>query len=170
MARPVAEILGVCMGLKDDMYTATQKFWAKVEKTDGCWWWTGTVDRKGYGINAPRFFGRVFKTQKAHAVAFFLSGGRRPEGKVLDHRCRAPRCVNPKHLRAVTSKENTLFGIGPSALNARKTECKRGHKLTKDNVSIGHTVNGTLTRRCKQCMSLYNKKYRAPGYQRGPRR
>lgn len=27
----------------------SERFWAKVAKTEGCWLWTGCTDKKGYG-------------------------------------------------------------------------------------------------------------------------
>ena len=36
-------------------------------------------------------------------------------GMVRDHLCRNTACVNPAHLEIVTSRENTLGGIGIDA-------------------------------------------------------
>lgn len=124
------------------------RFWSKVDKTSTCWLWTGRT-HDGYG----RFeLGR--KSLRAHRVSFTLAGGEIPEGLVLDHICRVRNCVNPEHLRAVDNKANVLAGIGLSALNARKTHCKRGHEFTTENTRVN--VNGA--RICRACESEKNRK------------
>lgn len=78
--------------------TTDQRFWALVEKTDGCWNWTGTVHiHTGYGI-----YGR----RRAHRMAYELRVGPIPKGMHLDHTCFNRVCVNPTHLRPVTQKQN----------------------------------------------------------------
>jgi hypothetical protein len=32
-----------------------ERFWERVQKTDGCWFWLGRVDQNGYGnASVPR--------------------------------------------------------------------------------------------------------------------
>lgn len=91
----------------------------------GCWEWTAGVDHAGYGkINDK---GRCFR---AHRVGYELLVGPIPAGLVLDHLCRNPPCVNPQHLEPVTDGENVRRGVGPTAANARKERCVRGHEFT----------------------------------------
>ena len=78
-----------------------QNFWAKVQKTDGCWEWTGTLSDSGYG----RFWDGS-RTVPAHVYSYRLAGGVIPPRSYIDHRCHRPSCVNPGHLRAVTNKQN----------------------------------------------------------------
>jgi hypothetical protein len=81
-----------------------ERFWAKVDKTDDCWIWTGYVDRwTGYGQIGVG--GRQNKDW-THRVAYRLMNGPIPDGMTIDHRCRNRVCVNPAHLRAVTMKQN----------------------------------------------------------------
>lgn len=69
-----------------------------------------------------------------------------------DHLCRIPACVNPAHLEAVTAQVNTLRGVGPSAENAQKTYCYKGHPLTEDNLYVHkHANRKSPTRKCRIC-------------------
>lgn len=90
----------------------------KIEvSSSGCWLWT-KFTHKGYG--RVSFAG--IKTQRAHRVVWELLRGT-PPSKTLDHTCKVKRCVNPEHLEDVIHRTNVLRGPGPTALNAKKTEC-----------------------------------------------
>lgn len=118
------------------------KFWSKVNKTENCWVWTGTLFSNGYGL-----FIYKRKNKLAHRISYFLNKGKIPKDRVLDHLCRNTRCVNPEHLEAVTIKENNLRGISPSALNSKKSFCSRNHPLSGDNLGIDSRGD----RYCKKC-------------------
>src|ERR1700760_4080290 len=79
------------------------RFWEKVDKTDACWLWNGTVNRHGYGIfcvGPDRF--------PAHK--WILFDGNPPKNGPgtwdVDHLCRVRNCVRPDHLEFVTHAEN----------------------------------------------------------------
>lgn len=73
-----------------------QRFWAHVEKTDGCWLWTGNTDSYGYGrINRGGSDGKHLST---HRVSWEMARGPIPEGLMVLHRCDVPACVRPDHL------------------------------------------------------------------------
>ena len=112
-------------------------FWNKVNKTETCWLWTGAKTIKGYGIVSRK--GRL---AKVHRVAYALIKGEIPEGLVIDHLCRVRLCVNPDHLEAVTTQENTK-----RSLKSTKTHCIRGHKLIGNNL----ITRKDGSRRCRAC-------------------
>jgi hypothetical protein len=74
----------------------SERFWAKVCKTDGCWTWTASTNRYGYGKigSGGRYGGWV----QAHRLSFEMAFGRIPAGMCVLHRCDNPPCVRPDHL------------------------------------------------------------------------
>lgn len=78
-----------------------QRFWEKVEKTDGCWQWTGACNDKGYGqlsIGARIIY--------AHRFSWEWHYGPIHRRLDIDHTCFSHGCVNPGHLRPATRKQN----------------------------------------------------------------
>lgn len=69
---------------------------------DQCWLWTGRVTDSGYPLRV-RIEGKYFTR---HRLCYELLIGEIPDGLLIDHRCRERRCLNPAHLRPVTSKQN----------------------------------------------------------------
>jgi hypothetical protein len=132
------------------------RFAAKYEKNPetGCWDWTASRFTNGYGC-----FRLAGETRGAHRVAYEIYVGEIPEGLTIDHLCRNVLCVNPAHLEAVTMRENTLRGFNPGALNARKTECIRGHAFDNANTIVRLTPRGTLRRECRICLRASQRKY-----------
>jgi len=89
--------------------TTSELFWAKVNKTETCWLWTGHVDKIGYGRHSASY---------AHRYSFELHTGKPiPAGRQIDHMCHNRACVNPAHLRSVTNKQNGENRKGPNKNN-----------------------------------------------------
>jgi hypothetical protein len=101
-----------------DLPSRLDRFWSKVEKTDGgCWNWTGALGatprgQDGYGI----FNAGDGSYVRAHRFAYELLRGHIPAAMHLDHTCFNPSCVNPDHLRPATNGQNVQNHRG-----ARKT-------------------------------------------------
>ena len=127
-------------------------FWSKVDKNGplGCWVWTKSTV-VGYG----KFYLNQSK-HWAHRLSYELVRGAIPDGLHLDHLCRNTICVNPDHLDPVEPAINNLRGIGPCAINARKTHCKHGHPFTPEN-----TGRSTKGRYCRTCDRLRARAKRA---------
>lgn len=129
-------------------------FWSRVDRSgDGCWPWLGGRITEGYGIYYPPGCG--YDAMGAHRRAYELTVGPIPEGLVIDHLCRTPCCVRPDHLEAVTQRENTLRGVSPAALNAKKVTCKRGHPFDDANTYL---KNGQ--RLCRECRVAATRAWR----------
>lgn len=93
------------------------------------------------------------KTASAHRVSYEAFIGPVPDGLILDHLCRVRHCVNPWHLEPVTGTENVLRGVGPTAINARKTHCIHGHPFDDRNTIL----DGRGYRHCLTCRVAYTK-------------
>lgn len=130
--------------------TSEQRFRMKIvrDSDTGCWEWRG-ARRLGYGL-----FRAAGVQVQAHRWSYERFVGPIPNGFHVDHLCRNKRCVNPDHLEAVTPRENTVRGVGPTALNAAKTHCSRGHEFTRENTYI-HRGG----RHCRACRRLATQRY-----------
>lgn len=95
-----------------------ERFWEKVDKTSGCWLWTGALT-DGYGqISVGQNMVKL-----AHRLSYEWVKGAIPDGLAIDHMCHTRRCVNPAHLRLATWKQNAE---NPSGLRADNTSGVRG--------------------------------------------
>jgi hypothetical protein len=122
---------------------AKRVFAYELEQGSGCHLWTG-AKIKGY---ASAWVPERKAQMLVHRLVYAQVFGPIPDGLQLDHLCRVKNCINPAHLEPVTGRVNTLRGIGPTAINARKTHCLRGHPFDQANTKIrtdGH-------RKCRTC-------------------
>lgn len=104
-----------------------KRFFAKVQKTDGCWLWTATRNEDGYGRFLPG--GGVRRPIGAHVFSYREFVGPTNDLCVL-HRCDTPACVNPAHLFLGTQADN----MRDMTAKGRGTKCKGAAKLNPDKV------------------------------------
>lgn len=130
------------------------RFWSYVDRRGDteCWPWTGATGRGGYG-RSRRDGGHIY----AHRQAYELIVGPIADGLTLDHLCRNTACVNPAHLEPVTLATNLLRSENPWAVNARRAECRNGHRFTEENTR--YAPNGT--RVCKTCAREASRRHNA---------
>ena len=122
----------------------------------GCWLWTGALDRDGYAVAATMEIDGKH-VQRAHRISFYLAYGWLP--RLLDHiRCDERKCINPDHVEPSTDKKNVLRGKGPTAINASKTRCPKGHPYTGKKFQQGGWVRICQTCRNQQGKAAYGRK------------
>jgi len=144
---------------------AIERFLAKVNKggpvpehrpdLGPCWLWTGAKNKAGRGgfcVTTGQTHGRFVY---AYVWSYEHFRGPIPPGLQPDHLCRNTACVHPWHLEVVTPRENTLRGIGPAAVNARKTHCPQGHPYTGRNL-----LRSNGKRVCRTCNREKQRRYR----------
>jgi hypothetical protein len=113
--------------------TIEERFWEKVQKSDGCWLWTAATAPHGYG----RFWVPAGSLVLAHSFAWALVNGPVPDGMEVCHNCPGgdnPLCVRPEHCFLGTHADNMRD-------MAEKGRSKRGSehansKLTESDVLV----------------------------------
>lgn len=128
-----------------------ERLFSLIDASGDCWEWTGRTNHVNRGV-----FYANGKTHQAHRIVWETLVGPVPDGLELDHLCRHTVCVNPDHLEPVTHRENMLRGFNPSADNAKKTHCKRGHPFDEKNTYV--RPNGHRT--CRRCLGMLQRRWR----------
>lgn len=140
--------------------TLTDRFWSKVDQTEGCWNWTGSRDPGGYG--------RLFVDRRnalAHRVSYELHVAPIPEGLTIDHLCRNTSCVNPDHLEAVTLLVNLArVPRQPKPAKVKRSparRCGKGHEFTPENTGYRKRLadDQSSFRYCITCKRQYMADY-----------
>ncbi|QIV87529.1 HNH endonuclease signature motif containing protein [Glutamicibacter mishrai] len=119
------------------------RFWAKIQRTETCWDWTGAINSRGYGV--------IKKNDNlllAHRYSYQEHKGKIPTGISIDHVCHNKRCVNPSHLRLATDKQN----------NENRSGANRNS--TTGVLGVSRTQDGKMYR----VQVMHNRK----NYQAGP--
>lgn len=117
----------------------SERFFKYVKKTKGCWIWTGTKNRLGYGQMTTYNKG-VRRGIASHRFSWEHHNSQIPKGSLVLHKCDNPPCVNPAHLFLGSHQDNVddkrnkgRMPIGEKCWNAILTEKKvRKIKLLYD--------------------------------------
>lgn len=99
--RPVNRRISATMG----MSTADKiSFYTLAPNESGCRLWDGPMGPRGY----PAMGMQGFDTRLVHRVVYMIEEGVTiNSGTPVHHACGVRRCVEPTHLQAVTTEENT---------------------------------------------------------------
>lgn len=81
--------------------TRDQAFWSRVSVGAECWEWTG-----GKAVSGHAVFSYNGVRVMAYRYSYEQATGEDITGKVIDHLCHNPACVNPSHLRATDHTHN----------------------------------------------------------------
>lgn len=111
------------------------RFWGRVNKTDGCWLWTGWALNSGYGEH-----GRA-RRMLAHRYSYALANGPIPKGQLVLHKCDTPLCVRPDHLFLGTDADN---------MRDRWTKGRKPYKFTAERIRAIRAEFAGIKGRCPQ--------------------
>ena len=109
-----------------DKYTGKERFWSKIniKGPNDCWDWTAGLFSNGYG----QFQFCEYKPRHAHVVAWELTNGNIPKGKLILHKCDNKKCCNPNHLYCGTYGDNVRDvenrGLGNHHILSSLHECE----------------------------------------------
>ena len=154
---------GIQSGEKLVRDTLGSNFWEKVNKTESCWLWKGSTNKKGrQGYGRFRLNNKLYGTHKLSYADKFNRWDiiDKPEIKCL-HKCDTPKCVNPNHLFLGTQKDNVQDMASKGRHQNNKDFCKHGHEFTPDNMYVRKDLKtGFVRRQCKICTTRRAKEYK----------
>lgn len=124
------------------------RFWAKVDKTPGCWLWLAGTNGD-FGTFTVR--GR---SVVAHRLSWVLVNGEIPKGLQISHNCPGgnnPLCVNPAHLVLRDQRgenSHTAKLTAEKVLAIRKA--RAGGEMLKDIAGKHHVSIAIISRICSR--------------------
>lgn len=120
-----------------------ERFLAKIARApNGCWNWTASKSRKGYG-QIKRDGSQSYIL--AHRASYEIYKGPIPSKMLVCHRCDNPGCVNPKHLFVGTNADNMADMVRKQRQNFPKGEKNPRAVLTKENVKFIKSSRGKIS-------------------------
>lgn len=116
--------------------STTERFFKNVEKSDGCWAWTGAVIKYGYGTIMIKK-----KLWLAHRLSLVVHGIDLPKKMDVCHKCDNPNCVNPTHLFLGTHQDNMIDMVQKGRANRPFGAKHANHVLSDDNIREIRSLN-----------------------------
>lgn len=148
---------------------------AKIEMTDTCWNWQGTLDSNG---TTPKYSTtRKYKKINIPVRRYIYETlvGEIPEGRMVKSNCGNGKCVNPEHTTLDSYQKHIRAGQAPRKRKeqcAAITHCPHGHEYSGYNLITGVTYkkvvmkDGTVvkhaypSRWCRTCINTRNQQAR----------
>ncbi len=116
-------------------------FWDRVNKTDTCWLWDGSIrTTSGYGIAYHK--GR---SKAVHRWVWRSLHGEIPVGMFVCHKCDVPLCVNPEHLFLGTHANNMQDRAKKNRDNQKKKLSDMDVLTVRRLLAEGHSA-GSISR------------------------
>lgn len=135
----------------------SERFWQRVDKTDGCWTWLGNKDGHGYGrlwVGRPATHSGFVA---AHRYSAMLHLGMFDRRLFVCHSCDTPSCVRPDHLFLGSPADNMRdMAAKGRGMEQRKSHCKHGHPFDEANTHLDSQGKRT----CRACWRARTKAYR----------
>ena len=128
-----------------------ERYWSYVNRSDGCWLWTGELNNKGYGRFAIYRKGQRTRLL-AHRVAYRLIKGVDLGTQLARHRCDTPPCCNPEDLLAGTQLENIHDALNRGRFDKRGLDIGRAQNRARALAII--TAGEKYCGRCDQVKPL----------------
>lgn len=154
------------------------RFWAKVNKTEDCWLWTGAVRGKGYGaFQVGSKSDGSARSDGAHRYSWILHNARDiPANMEICHHCDNPPCVNPEHLflgtttdnaKDMSSKNRWKAGWHTGEFNTQAKLTERKVELIKTEYATGYYRQVDIAKRFGVCQTTVGNIVRGKTWRNG---
>lgn len=121
-----------------------RQFWARVQKTESCWLWTGAQWAGRRGVSYGKLL-RGGKYLSAHRVAWEMADGLIPSGQEVLHQCDVSLCVRRSHLFLGTQADNVADMVAKGRHRGPVSERSRSARLLLSDIPAIREKAQTMT-------------------------